>query len=91
MRPPKVLSKAECYRKAANKYAETARQADKRVLLAKSPRLRKANPKADTPIESIDPERLSQAAATDMRFSNSIGEQAIRCGWNGPGHSPQPP
>jgi hypothetical protein len=50
------LSKAERYRKAANKYAEMARQADKR-----SPRLRKANPKAVTPIEPIDPERLSQA------------------------------
>ena len=29
-------------------------------------------------------------AATDMRFSNSIGEQAIRCGSNAPEHSPQP-
>jgi hypothetical protein len=55
------LSKAERHRKAANKYAETTRQADKRVQLAKSPRLGKANPKADTPIEPIDPERLSQA------------------------------
>jgi hypothetical protein len=49
---------------ALSKDAEMAKQADKwvqLVQLAKSTRLRKANPKAATPIEPIDPERLSQA------------------------------
>jgi hypothetical protein len=33
----------------------------KRVKLAKLTRMRKANPKVDTPIKPFDPERLSKA------------------------------
>jgi hypothetical protein len=55
----RLLSRSSTgYRSTANRYGEMAKQAEKRVQLAKSTRLRKANPKAVTP---IDPERLSQA------------------------------